>query len=471
MKKENIYKNHSLPSSRREFLSRSFSGVVTSAVLPSLGFQLLNAIAPSEVLAAAEVSLPILTFDLAGGAGLSANFLVGGPNGSEDLLPSYDLLGWDPKGGYKKDFGISMTPEQVVADPGATNPVLVNTIYGGIMSELKNYPEAAKNFRMGSFCNFSRDDTSSNALSVLQLISKVGLKGTFIRTGVGTSDSLSGGNSLGVLQDLSYKPLRVSNAREIINSLSMGNALKKLKPTQVKRVMDGIKNLSEVQKKRFEDMTHGPQISASFADAVENNKNFAGEIQGVDPRFEAATKMAYGINEGTSEKDAKALVATIVLNVLKGNTGPGAVTVGGCDYHDGTAGTGAAKDFEVGQNIGRAVATAHLLGKPLFIHIVTDGSVYPKKGTRIWLGDAGEKSLTVIGIYDPKGPREMKRTQVGYYTKGQGVDRGHLIGADPAKVTYAVLANYLSAQGQLGLFESVASNIFSKTQLESVLIF
>jgi hypothetical protein len=457
--KNKLYSVHSKPTTRREFLSRSFTGIATAAVLPSIGMQLLSQMAPSELLAAQNVSLPMLTFDLVGGASLSGNFLVGGPGGPEDLLPTYDLLGWDPKNGYSTDFGLPMAPPSV------------SKIREGINSVLTNYPQAIANFRLGSFCNFSRDDTAGNSLSALQMVSKAGLSGSFIRSGVGSIDSLSGGNSMGVFQELSYKPLRVSGAREIINSLTMGQALKKMKPTQVKRIIDSVKNLSQSQKAKLETTQNGKELFASFQDSIEANKNFAGDIEGVDPRLEPAAKTAYGINETTAEKDSKALISTIVMNVLKGHTGPGVVSIGGCDYHDGTQTTGDNKDREIGENIGRAVLLAHLLQKPLFIHIISDGSVYPKKGTRIWVGDAGEKSLSVIGIYDPKGPRSMKRVQVGSYTKGQGVDRDHLIGADPVKVTQAVFANYLSAQNQLGLFEKYVPNVFSGSQLDSLLIF
>ena len=450
---------HRRPSTRREFLSQSICGVAGSAILPNIGIQLLNHIAPSEVRAAQSLSLPIVTFDLVGGAGLPANFLVGGPKGPEDLLPNYDVLGWDPKLGYTSEFGLPLALSGV------------SKLKEGIDAVLTNYPQAKANFRMGSFCNFSRDDTAGNTLSALQMISKAGLTGTLIRSGVCSLDSLSGGNAMGVLQELSYKPLRVSGTREIMNALSMGNALTRLKPNQIKRVIDGVINLSASQRAKLDGKVQGRELVDSFQASLESNKNFAGTIEGVDPRLDPSAQQAYGINESTSERDPNAIVSTIVMNVLKGNTGPGVVAIGGCDYHDGTQTTGDNKDREIGQNIGRAVLLAHLYQKPLFIHILTDGGVYPRKGTRIWLGDAGEKSLTVIGLYDPTGPRAMRRVQVGSYTKGQGVDRDHLIGADPGKVTNAVFANYLSAQNQLGLFEKFVPNFFSNSQLDSLLIF
>ncbi len=126
----------------------------------------------------------------------------------------------------------------------------------------------------------------------------------------------------------------------------------------------------------------------------------------------------------------------------------------------------------MGQQIGRAVEAAHRLKKPLFFQLITDGGVYANPGTRDWQGDAATKSLTVIGFYDPKEPPRQRKQQVGSYVDGQAVDQTTTIGGEPAKVAYAVLANYLSACGQLSRFNDVAPRrVFSVEQMDEILIF
>ena len=80
--------------------------------------------------------------------------------------------------------------------------------------------------------------------------------------------------------------------------------------------------------------------------------------------------------------------------------------------------------------------------------------------------------MTVVGYFNPNAAPEMRRTQIGRYTDGQGADRSTLIGSDPAKVAYAVFANYLSVIGRRGEFSSIAGRVFnSEADVDSLLIF
>ena len=194
----------------------------------------------------------------------------------------------------------------------------------------------------------------------------------------------------------------------------------------------------------------------------------------LDPRQIADIQTIYGINANTQVTNVTATRAGIVNCVLARATGPGVITIGGCDYHDGTQTTGDAKDLEIGREIGRAIELAHQRKVPLFIHIYSDGGVGARQGSRMWGSDSGEQSLTVIGYYDPKGVPSYSRKdiiQIGHYTAGQGADRETLIGGNPALVSYAVLANYMNLMGNLDQFNTYAPSPFSEAELNSILIF
>ncbi|MGE3975432.1 MAG: hypothetical protein AB7F59_12985, partial [Bdellovibrionales bacterium] len=192
----------------------------------------------------------------------------------------------------------------------------------------------------------------------------------------------------------------------------------------------------------------------------------------VDPRLSPVCQPIFGINAQTAPNAPNAIVATVILNSIVKNTGPGCIRIGGCDYHDGTQTTGDAKDLETGQYIGRAIEVAHRLKKPFVFQLLTDGGVYSRDGSRMWQGDAGDKSMTVLGYYNPTRAPEMRRLQVGHYTNGQGADRDVFFGGNTSLVAYAVFANYLQAMGKLGDFTKyVPADKFPRERLDEILLF
>ena len=264
---------------------------------------------------AADKHIPFLVFDLDGGAALPGNFLVGKDKGPLDLLTSYDKLGWNPRaeGALDTRFGLPMAGRNV------------SKILQGMTSVMSE--GAQKRFRMASILNYSMDDTSSNPLSALPLLSFVGNRGSIFRNGVGLYPSSSGGHSKSPIDFLPLKPLFV------------------------------------------ETFSTFRKVGSGF----------------VDPRVNEDVMSVYALKTNSSDFDRNVLTAGIVGNVLMQNTGPGTITISHCDYHDGTRVSGDSKDFEIGFEIGRAVELAHRMGKPLFIQILSDGGVSAEPGTRIWV--------------------------------------------------------------------------------------
>lgn len=466
IKKPYIHENHAKPVTRRDFLAQGFISMSALALAPTaLGYLFRESQAWADTQGCSDAKgpaaglIPFLVFDMAGGAGLPGNFLVGNKGGPKDLLASYDTLGWDPREANSLDesFGVPMSAK-----------------YSKVLQGIKQFasPQAQTALRMGTMCNFSRDDTSVNPLSILTLVNKAGYTGAYVPTGLGNKSSFSGGNSEPVLKELTLKPMFVKSVNDVLDSFSYGPAFKGMSPAAIRAMAQATKEMSAEQAKKLVGLPMGDQLAALAGCGYDRNLSYTDGVQGVDPRGEAVFQQLYGINANSQASSDPVVFATIVMNVLKGNTGPGAITIGGYDYHNQATTATDAKDLEMGQTIGRALEAAYRMGKPLFFQIVTDGGVYAKVGTRQWQGDSPVRSLTVVGWMNPAMPPKMKQTQIGNYSNGQGVDQTTLVGAEPSKTAYACFANYLKACGKVEDFEKyVPRGIFTPKQLESLLLF
>jgi hypothetical protein len=150
------------------------------------------------------------------------------------------------------------------------------------------------------------------------------------------------------------------------------------------------------------------------------------------------------------------------------------LTFAGCDYHNNTGTTGDAIDAGIGRAIGRAVAAAEAMNKPLMFQIITDGGVYAPQSAnyeRVWVGDANQHSLSILGYFHPTRPVEQIRLQVGHYTKGGQVEQGTLIGAGPEKMAAAVILNYLNSMGRIDQFEAVSGTRLQANEIDQLLVF
>jgi hypothetical protein len=403
--------------------------------------------------------VPFMLFDCVGGASFAGNWVTGKQGGSQDYLSSYDQLGipTSPQNGGKIDtqFGVPMFQDY-------------SKIYAGLIATAS--AEARAGLRMATICNQSQDDSPANLLSPTVMISRAGLKGGYFDTGLGTTNSASGGNSAGPVEFGPMKPLAVQSSGDVLGALGYGAALDRLPVKQKDAMARSIARLSAAQAQRLAGMSFADQLQTLTGCGYQKNIDFAQPLQGIDPSQDANATAVYGLTAATPAAQTQA--PAIVYNVLKGNCGPGVLTIAGCDYHDGTQTTGDTKDLEIGQDIGRAVELAHRMNTPLFFAVVTDGGLYSDPGTRNWRGDSGIRGLAVMGYFRPGGPPTQRRTQLGAFTDGQGVDRSTYVGSDPKRVAFAIFANYLQVNGQLGLFsQQVSTSDFATEQIDAHLVF
>jgi hypothetical protein len=451
-----LLNSHSRNLNRRQFVGLGLATATSSVLLPTFGANLFTS--PSALAHPNDKFVAYLGFDLAGGAALPGNFLVGGKGGPEDLLNSYNTLGWKPKtDGWDSRFGLPMAKANV------------SKIFDGLTQAMS--PEAQKNFKMASLLTTSRDDTSDNPLSILELLASSKLHiGNTTSKPLGTVFSASGGNSRGVLSVPQFAPRTIKSYTDLKLIKSISNAIDGLTPTHLENF---IRTLKRVSSRQAEQLLASNQIGI-LENSYQEISKLVGNHNALDPRTYGDIQNVYNISANSAETSNDVVRSGIVNCVLSRITGPAVITIGGCDYHDGSITSGDNKDLEIGREIGRAVELAHRRKVPLFIHVYTDGGCGASTDRRNWSSDNGEKSMVVIGLYDPTGEntfRSSKSIQIGDYTNGQGINRDTLIGASSSRASYAVFANYINACGKIGQLDQYTPRIFSSTELETILTF
>jgi hypothetical protein len=354
----------------------------------------------------------------------------------------------------------------------STKPV--SRIFEGMTATMSAATQA--NTRIVTICHTSQDDTSDNELTPNIAVTQAGLRGRLIQNGIGTSNSLSGGNSASALADASYRPMYASSIRSVTGALSYGTILSAYPAVYREKLANAISNLSQSQATRFSQLSLADQFQTLVNCGYITNKNYATTTPDIDPRTNAAMQAVYGLT--ATQVDGRSRNAAIVYNTLMGNSGPGVISIGGCDYHGeavpGASGHGDFKDLEIGSEIGRAVEAAARLAKPLFIAVYSDGSVYSQDNTRVWNGDAGSKSLAFMVYYRPTGAPAIRKQQVGYFSNsGQSANTTPFWTKNTKFTSYVMIANYLNVCGQRSLFSSIAPSGFdtSTATIDSILGF
>lgn len=455
--------DHGPPVTRRDFITRGLMSGGAFLLAPSvLGMFLKTQIAQAALNCPSAVGpsglVPFLSIDCAGGAGLSANAVVGSQtSGALVLLPSYSKRGltYSPAstpGSIDSRFGTSFHVGPSPAD--STRPI--SKVFEGIIGAASASTQA--NTRIVTICHSSQDDTSSNELNPVLSVARSGLIGRYFKNGIGNYNSASGGNSAPSLVDGTLRPFTTYSLQGILNSLSYGETLRTYALPYKTKMAKALSTLGQLQGSKFASLPQNEQFQNLVNCGLISNEGLAAIAAPVDPRLDANMQSIYGITSTSLNGDA--FRAAIVYNVLMGNSGPSTFVESGCDYHNsklpGDPSHGDVTDLQIGKEIGRALEAAARLGKPLFIAVFSDGSVTSTPDTRVWTGDDGSASLALLVMYKPGGIANNKQNQIGSYGIGQSVLTTPFYAKNPQFVSYVMLANYLSVSGQLGLFPSLA---------------
>lgn len=432
---------HAKPRTRREFLGYGIIPFAARALVPgALGlltapFSQANA---ANCATESAGSVPFVTLNLAGGAGLSANYLPLDAGGNP--LPSYSKMGNGSGGNIParmSEFGN--------ANFATPNGTIGGQFIAGV--RLRASQAARDNTAFVAGCVQSRDDSGENAFDASGMAFKGGLVGSIL------PNLGSRGTPTGINQKPSTlsppPPLVVNSFANLTNSIGFTRALATgLTPDQRNKVAKLASSLTGSQARRLASINSAAHVTNLVECAgIKNTQLVAGGSSAVDPLLDPAVGAAiatlYGINANTAGEQR--VFSAMVYNALMGNAGTINLERGGYDYHDGTRTRGDQLDREAGEAVGRMLEMAHLMQKPIFIYVTSDGSVVspdsPNAGT-VWTSDRGNAGMFYLIMYRPTGRPTVTGPQIGHYNIGQEAEESTPIGNSPETAAQAAFANY-----------------------------
>lgn len=441
------------PISRRDWFSALGKGAIGLSSLPFLSQTALSKENPATYPA-------MIVLDLAGGAGLAGNFSVGKKGGATDFIESYSRLGWDPKkSSLELGYGAPIAPKEI------------SQFFAGFL--LTTSENTRKNTRFATICHFGQDDTQSNAHSMHSEVMKFLQSEGIQKQGLGMSSATSGGNSQSVTKSQLLAPAQIKSIEEYSKVVQCFEFNRRgFLDKGVKDFVGKFSDLSQFQLSKW--MSHDPsttdlqkKLQQHYWDLKNMDPNFI-----TDPRKDPIAQKAFQITASTLSNSLEAVTSTISYHTIQGNVGPSTIMLGGFDYHDGTQTTGDQADLKAGKTLGSLLEYASLLNRKVMVQIITDGSVYSDVGTRVWRGDAGDKSLSILVFFDPNGPVTLRKTQLGAFTDGQSVDTDFWFSKNLNAVGRISFLNYLAFSGKTDLISKIYSeNEHPASQLkESILL-
>lgn len=437
---------HGKPRTRREFLGYGLIPFAARVLMPgALG--LLTA--PISRASAAEceagaAGLPaVITLNLSGGASLASNYMALDLGGAP--LASYSKIG--------NGSGANI-PERI-SEFGNPNFSANSQFVVGVRTFASADALARTAFVAG--CVQSRDDFAENPFDISGLAYQVGLSGKILPN-IGTR-----GTPSGIQQKPATvfppSPLVVSSFTTVQNSIGYTAALKSsLNDAQRNKVAQLASRLSGSQARRLASISSAAHVQNIVECAgIKNVELISNGASAIDPLLAGGAPQGaaqtigqqigalYGINAQTAANNEQRVFSTLVYNALVGNSGTVNLERGGYDYHDGTRTTGDTRDREAGEAVGRMLQMAHLLQRPVFIYVTSDGSTVSTDSASAgssWVSDRGAAGMMYLIAYRPAGRPSTSGPQIGGYTAGQEADGNSAIGTNPEAAAQAAFANY-----------------------------
>lgn len=441
---------------RRDFLAQGFLGMSAFAIAPSV----LSMLASSSVHAAecsvikeASNMIPMIIFDMSGGANIpGSNVMVGGPGGQLDFLQDYSSLG--------------LPPDMHPSKPGMIDDELGLVFHSdsGILKGIKSVtsPATRKNVDGLIFNTVSNDDTANNELNPAYWIHKAGLTGRLNQI-IGSASTESGGRSKAPLFSLdpSVAPVKVSSPQDALNLVSLGrmqNFFSSERDSKMDRILKSIANLSRRKLESISPRSLPEEVKSllncGFEQTSAQIKAYTADS--LDPRLDPqVTAIFPNINGNTDQRKT----ATITKLVLDRISAVGVIEKGGYDYHDGSRATGEDRDFQAGQIIGRILELAAAKRSDIVVYVLTDGGVSTNyvtddseggRGKYRWTGDSGQRSSSFMMVYKTNGKAYLKNQnrQVGHFKSNGSIETSALITSNSViNLTKCVVGNYMALHG------------------------
>jgi hypothetical protein len=503
-----LHENHPKPVTRRELIGAGLRSAPALVIGPAwLGMALkpnkANAKLVDDILgltakgqcglATSSSGIPVICFDLAGGANLvGSEVLVGQKGGQSNFLTT---------AGYGK-MGL---PGNMVPTAGST---FINSSFGllwhsdgAILRGMQTKASAgtAANTNGAVICGMSQNDTNTNPHNPMYGIAAVGARGRLLNL-VGNESSVSGGNSMAYNPNPLFQPTTIAVPSDDVALVSTGGAA--ADPVSI-AVADSQVRISGGTSAYNGSSSDGTEFSGVLAasnaktaqagdpgvnlyagnpsldGAIKNQVRCAyvqaaytadafGDPSALDPTKDAnITGGATPIFTATDFQDSNVQkTASVMKLVCNGYAAAGTITIGGYDYHDSTRATGETRNFLAGQLIGAVLEYAARIGKPLMVYVFSDGSLSSSsmvdtstagRNKLAWQGDNQSVSSTFFLVYNPSGRPSLLNgaagQQIGYFTADGAVDPSSSPAANSVmQIPEVMLLNYLGLHGMTSQF-------------------
>lgn len=502
--------DHRRPRTRRDFLAQGFiaggASVIGGATL-SLGAGharaelspgLVPLVQACGIATQGAGKIPFICFDLAGGSSQAgSNVLVGQRGGQLDFLST---------AGYERQ-GLPGDMIPPIVNPATNSNDFIDQTLGlafhsdsaflrGMMTRIS--PATAANINGAVIPARSDNDTGNNPHNPMYGIARAGSDGSLL-TLVGSSNSDSGGNSMAPadLVDLTIRPTKVDRPSDVTGLVDVGDLVSVLNQTDAVAVMESIYRISS---RKMDDMNTGQTIqtddvvrdlvkcgylkSADLADRFGDPSTLdpAGDplIVGSNGIFSSAE---FDAGDTTAREFQK--TASVMKMVINGFAGAGTVEMGGYDYHGGRRAEGEVKDFRAGQCMGACLEYAAIVGVPLMLYVMSDGSLSSNgaidntvdgRGKGEWVSDNSSTASTFFLVYNPtRRPTLIGATaaeqaihqQLGYMRPDGSVETAATPAAGNVNLlAKTVILNYMALHGENGNFTSLFGGVLGNASMQ-----
>lgn len=467
---------HGKPTNRREFLASGVIPFSAYMMAPSWLNLMTPAIAQAQGMncpVPESKFIPFITINCSGGAGLGSNFVPHTAGGQ--MLTAYDRIGLGASAQLQLATDMGGAPFA-----GGAAGQEISRILRGIRTA--GGAAVAKTAFVGMPVR-SQDDTANNKYALDGMLQKAGLNGTVFPI-LGTRSTTSGINQQPAVFTPAA-PLFVNTTASLASALNYAQIISNnLNANQRLNLARLVQNLSGEQNRRIASDAAGTEVKKLLDCAgVKNVENLTLANSGGNGfALPANIQTIWGVNAQTAATNQSNIFGSIAFNVISGFSGSGTMEIGGCDYHDNSRTTGDNKDLEIGTTIGRVLATADALQKPVFIYVISDGAVssaVSAASNAPWVSDRGESGVAYLLCYKPaarpvtEGVAGYPAWQINSFTNGQTVDTTatSVVGGDVEKAAAAVIANWLSASNQLSLVGQATNNKLTTAEVDRVLRF
>jgi len=504
-----LYSDHKLPVTRRELLAAGLRTAPALVVGPAwLGMALRANKAQAGTLSADIQSLlsaqecnvatnssgiPVICFDLAGGANMvGSEVLVGQKGGQAQFLTT---------AGYGK-MGV---PGNMVPSAAGFVDSSFGLLWhsdGALLRGMKvtaTTPATAAGTNGAVICAMSQNDTGQNPHNPMYGIATAGSRGKLLNL-VGNVSSVSGGNSASVPYMINplFQPTTIAVPADDVALVSTGGApadpvsiavlesqtrisagttLTNGSPAEgqfsgvLAQPNGGQTGINLIAAGGTPDAQLKAQVRCAYAQSAYTAAAFGNPASldpTQDPLIIAGAAPIFTAAQMSSDSDIKK-TASVMKLVCNGYAAAGTITMGGCDYHSGNRADGETRNFKIGQMIGACLEYAQRVGTPLMVYVFSDGSLTSSsmvdtstagRNKLAWQGDNQSVASTFFLVYSPKGRATpvngAASQQIGWYTAAGAVDTTSSPAANSVtQIPEVMLLNYMGLTGQAGQFSTV----------------